>query len=67
MSDLAKPDHLLFDLGGQNVAVTDLGIDEQGRLRATWVLLDKKRKYQDDEIEQMLNKAISSILEKAEV
>lgn len=57
MSEEALSQYILFDLNGQNVAVTDFVVDDSGRFRMTWVVLDKKKKFSDDEIEAMLQDA----------
>lgn len=53
---------MLFDLSGQNIAVTEAGIDDTGQLRCTWVCMDKERKFSNEEIELMLNRAFQDIL-----
>ena len=55
--------YVLFDLGGQNVAVTNLEVAEDGRLQMTWVVLDKVKKYSDDEIDSMLVDAFRFLFE----
>lgn len=57
MSQEAPSQYVLFDLNGQNVAVTDFIVEDDGRFRMTWVVLDKQKKFSDDEIEAMLQDA----------
>jgi hypothetical protein len=57
MSQEAPSQYILFDLNGQNVAVTDFVVEDNGRFRMTWVVLDKQKKFSDDEIEAMIQDA----------
>lgn len=59
MSQEAPSQYILFDLNGQNVAVTDFIVEDSGRFRMTWVVLDKQKKFSDVEIEDMLQDAFA--------
>lgn len=59
MSQEALSQYILFDLNGQNVAVTDFVVDDSGRFQMTWVVLDKQKKFSDVEIEDMLQDAFA--------
>jgi len=61
MTEVQQP-YILFDLNGQNIGVTEAGIDDTGNLRCTWVCIDKERKFTTEEIELMLNRAFQDIL-----
>lgn len=63
MTETSQP-YILFDLNGQNIAVTEAGIDDTGQLRCTWVCIDKERKFTNEEIEIMLNRAFQDILKR---
>jgi len=54
--------YILFDLNGQNIGVIDAGIDDTGKLQCTWVCIDKVRKFSNEEIEIMLNRAFQDLL-----
>lgn len=59
MNQEAPSQYILFDLNGQNVAVTDFVVEDNGRFRMTWVVLDKQKKFSDVEIEDMLQDAFA--------
>lgn len=62
MTDTALSQHLLFDLSGQQVAVTKLEVDESGRLKTEWAILGK-RLYSDDDTDIMLNQAFKFLFD----
>lgn len=65
MTDTAPSQYLLFDLNGQQVAVTDLQIDDSGRLRMEWVILGQ-RLWSDEQTDQMLHTAFKFLFDNIE-
>lgn len=61
----ALSQYILFDLSGQDVAVTNFEIDPDGKLKTEWVILGK-RLWSDEVTEQMLAQAFKFMLENIE-
>lgn len=61
----APSQYLLFDLNGQQVAVTDLQVDDSGRLRSNWVIVGQ-RLWSDEQTDQMLATAFKFLFENME-
>ena len=65
MTDTALSQYLLFDLSGQQVAVTNLEVSPDGRLKSDWVIVGQ-RLWTDEQTDQMLAQAFKFLFETME-
>lgn len=61
----APSQYLLFDLSGQQVAVTNFEVTQDGRFKTDWVILGE-RLWSDDVTDKMLAHAFKFLLENIE-
>lgn len=61
----APSQYLLFDLSGQQVAVTNFEVTQDGRFKTDWVILGE-RLWSDDVTDKMLAQAFKFLLENIE-
>ncbi|MNC19659.1 hypothetical protein D3C75_675950 [compost metagenome] len=61
----APSQYILFDLSGQDVAVTNFEIDPNGKLKTEWVILGK-RLWSDEQTDAMLAQAFKFLFENIE-
>ncbi len=61
----APSQYLLFDLSGQQVAVTNFEVTQDGRFKTDWVILGE-RLWSDEVTDKMLAQAFKFLLENIE-
>lgn len=61
----APSQYLLFDLSGQQVAVTNFEVTQDGRFKTDWVILGQ-RLWSDEVTDKMLAQAFKFLLENIE-